>query len=262
MLRCTADRSGPLRRLAGCAALLALAMLAGPQALAGEFKLAVAANFTDAASELVEHFEQDTGHSVKTSFGSTGALYAQIDHGAPFDVFLAADRQRPERGEEESLAVAGSRFTYARGRLALWSRSSEAFDDGRAYLQQGAFEHLAIANPAVAPYGLAAEQVLEHLELWEKMQPKLIRGGNIGQTFQFVATGNAKAGFVALSQVRAWNKSRGSLWIVPEALHEPIIQQAVLLDHGENNKAARAFLDFLKSEPARRVITDYGYGLD
>src|SRR5699024_1576829 len=150
------------------------------------------------------------------------ALYAQIDHGAPFDVFLAADRQRPERAEQEGLAVAGSRFTYARGRLALWSRASGTFDHGSAYLDQQVFRHLAIANPAVAPYGLAAKQVLEHFELWERVQPKLIRGGSIGQTFQFVATGNAQAGFVALSQVRAWNGNDGSLWIVPEALHEPI----------------------------------------
>lgn len=259
MMRFTAV---PSRRLAGYAFFLALAMLASWSALAGDFKLAVAANFTDASKALVARHEQDSGHTVKTSFGSTGALYAQIDHGAPFDVFLAADRQRPQRAEKEGLAVAGSRFTYARGRLALWSRSSGTFDDGRAYLNQQTFDRLAIANPALAPYGLAARQVLEHLELWEIIEPKLVFGGNIGQTFQFVATGNVQAGFVALSQVRAWNKSDGSLWIVPEALHEPIIQQAVLLAHGENNAAARAFLDFLKTEPARRIIADYGYGLD
>lgn len=254
--------AGPSRRLAGCAVFFALAMLAGPKALADEFKLAVAANFADAASELVERFEQSSDHAAKTSFGSTGALYAQIEHGAPFDVFLAADRQRPERAENEGLAVPGSRFTYARGRLALWSRSNDTFDDGPAYLEQQAFRHLAIANPSLAPYGLAARQVLEHLELWERIQPKLIRGGSIGQTFQFVATGNVKAGFVALSQVRAWDKRDGALWTIPEALHEPIIQQAVLLGHGEHNEAARAFLDFLKTEPARRIIADYGYGLD
>ncbi|HSH26728.1 MAG TPA: molybdate ABC transporter substrate-binding protein, partial [Wenzhouxiangella sp.] len=147
----TANRSSASRRLAGCVVILALAMLASLPALAGEFKLAVAANFTDATNELVEHFEQASGHTVKTSFGSTGALYAQIDHGAPFDVFLAADRLRPERAEQEGLAVAGSRFTYARGRLALWSRSSDTFDDGPAYLEQQVFRHLAIANPSLAP---------------------------------------------------------------------------------------------------------------
>src|SRR5699024_4919200 len=187
-----------------CTDFLALAMLTGPQALAGGFKLAVAANFTAATGALLAPFEQSSCHTVKTSFRSTGTLNAQNDHGSPCDVVRGADRQRPQRAEQHGLAVAGSRFTYARGRLALWSRSGEAFDDGRAYLDRQAFKRLAIARPAVAPYGLAAKQVLEHLDLWAELEPRLVFGGNIGQTFQFVATGNVQAGFVALSQVRAW----------------------------------------------------------
>jgi molybdate transport system substrate-binding protein len=242
-----------------CAALMAAAVQ-GVQA--GELSVAVAANFTDATRDIVPLFEKATGHSVKVSFGSTGKLYAQIEHGAPFEVFLAADSKRPKRTESRGLAVPGSRFTYAMGKLALWSPQADAFSDAEAYLKRGSFRRAAIANPKTAPYGLAAKQVMEYLDVWNTLKPKLVRGDSIAQTFQFTATGNAEVGFVALSQVTAWNKSEGTMWAIPQAYYAPIEQQAVLLKRGSDNPAAKAFLDFLKSDEARAVITGYGYGVE
>jgi molybdate transport system substrate-binding protein len=224
--------------------------------------VAVAANFTDATRDIVPLFEKATGHQLKVSFGSTGKLYSQIEHGAPFEVFLAADSKRPKKAEKQGLAVSGSRFTYARGKLALWSPKSGLFDDAEAYLKRGEFRHAAIANPKTAPYGLAAQQVMEHLAVWSSLQSKLVRGDSIAQAFQFVATGNAAVGFVALSQVRGWKGSEGTAWEIPQAYYAPIEQQAVLLKKGEANPAARAFLDFLKGGGARNVITAYGYGVE
>ena len=229
---------------------------------AAELNVAVAANFTDATRDLIPLFEKATGHSVKPSFGSTGKLYAQIEHGAPFDVFLAADSKRPLKAEQADLAVEGTRFTYAKGKLVLWSARENAFDDAEAYLKAAKFKRAAIANPKTAPYGLAAKQVLEHLGLWQTLYPKLVRGDSIAQTFQFVATSNTEIGFVALSQVRAWKQSAGTLWNIPDDYYEPIAQQAVLLKKAEKNPAARAFLEFLKSDEARDVITGYGYGVE
>ena len=233
---------------------------------AGEVTLAVAANFTDATRDLVKRFERTTGHGAKVSYGSTGKLYAQITHGAPFELFLAADVARPERAEAEGLAVAGSRFTYARGRLALWSPRDDAFNDGEAYLKEGALSgdlgRLALANPKTAPYGAAAWEVMQWLGVSMALRPKLVRGDSIAQAFQFVASGNTDAGFVALSQVKAWRGESGSLWIVPEAYHTPIAQQAVLLERGRENPAAHAFLDFLRGPEAREVIRGYGYGIE
>jgi molybdate transport system substrate-binding protein len=228
---------------------------------AGEVSVAVAANFTDATRDIVPLFEKATGHKVKVSFGSTGKLYAQIEHGAPFEVFLAADTHRPEKAEHEGLAIKGSRFTYAMGKLALWSRKGGAFDNAEAFLKSGKFNRVAMANPKTAPYGLAAKQVMEHIGVWKQLQPKLVRGDSIAQTFQFTATGNAEIGFVALSQVTAWKKSKGTQWAIPQSYYAPIEQQAVLLKRGSDNEAARAFLDFLKSDEARAVITGYGYGV-
>ena len=229
---------------------------------AEEVKLAIAANFTDVARILAERFEQQTGHTTKISYGSTGKLYSQIEHGAPFEVFLAADRERPEKAENEGLAIAGSGFVYAQGKLVLWSLKSALFEQGEHYLNGGDFRHLAIANPKTAPYGMAAQQVMQHLGLLEQIRPKLVQGDSIAQTFQFVATGNADAGFVALTQIKAWQGKSGTLWEIPSGYYAPIDQAAVLLKKGRHNPAAHAFLDFLKSGEAKQLIQAYGYGVE
>lgn len=229
-------------------------------ARAGEVSVAVAANFTDATRIIVKKFEAATGHGAKVSFGSTGKLYAQIVNGAPFEVFLAADSDRPMRLENEGVAVKGSRFTYARGRLVLWSPDEERVDLRGEVLESGDFRKLALANPATAPYGLAARQVLENLDLWEGLRRKLVRGDNIAQTFQFVATRNAQLGFVARSQVLALPEAeRGSWWNIDPELYEPIRQQAVLLDRGRNDPVAQAFMEYLKSDEVREIIERLGY---
>ncbi len=242
--------------------LLLIGLSVGHNALAAQTTIAVAANFTDATRDIVSLFEKATGHTVKVSFGSTGKLFSQIEHGAPFEVFLAADEKRPVKAEDEGLAVVGSRFTYAQGKLALWSAEPGLFQDGEAYLKQGDFQRAAIANPKTAPYGLAAQQVMEHLNIWQQLKGKLVRGDSIAQTFQFTATHAAKVGFVALSQVKGWKGAPGSFWEIPQSYYVPISQQAVLLKKGENNPAARAFLVFLKSPEAQSIITGYGYGVE
>jgi molybdate transport system substrate-binding protein len=242
--------------------LTLLALLVPGMAHGAQVTVAAAANFTDATRDLVPLFEEATGHTARVSYGSTGKLYAQIANGAPFDVFLAADGARPERAEKEGLAVPGTRFTYARGRLVLFSTTPGLFQDGEAYLREGDFTRAAIANPKTAPYGLAAQQVLEHLGLWEEIQARVVRGNSISQAFQFVATGNAEVGFVALSQVQAWASGAGSQWIIPQAYYAPIDQQALLLQRGADNAAARAFLEFLRGPQAREVILGYGYALE
>jgi molybdate transport system substrate-binding protein len=242
-------------------ALLSLVPCQGP-ALAEEVLIAVAANFTDAARDLLPLFEKKTGHTAQASFGSTGKLFAQITHGAPFAVFLAADAARPARAEQEGWAVPGTRFTYARGQLVLWSAEKELYADGEAYLKGLKFTRLAIANPKTAPYGLAAQQLMENLGNWDQVKDRLVQGDSIAQTFQFVATGNAEVGLVALSQVRAWQGQPGTQWLVPQDLHAPIAQQAVLLNKGKENPAACAFMSFLSSPAARKIITGYGYGVE
>ncbi len=229
--------------------------------MADEISVAVAANFTDATRDIIPLFEKATGHKVKVSFGSTGKLYSQIENGAPFEVFLAADSKRPAKAEDEGLGVKGSRFTYAMGKLAMWSARANAFDNGEHYLKAGNFAHVAIANPKTAPYGQAAQQVMEKLDTWDKLQGKIVRGDSIAQTFQFVASGNAEVGFVALSQVNTWKGTAGSTWEIPQSYYAPIEQQAVLLKKGEGSEAAGAFLEFLKDSEARKVITGYGYGV-
>lgn len=241
-------------------ALAALMLGTVRPSAAADLHLAVAANYTGTMEVLAARFEAQTGHRLRVSYGSTGKLYAQIRHGAPFDVFLAADRRRPRLLEQQGLAVAGSRFTYARGRLALWSPGAVAVT-GPETLRRGGFVHLAIANPKTAPYGLAAEQVLQHLRLWQSLRPRLVRGENIAQTFHYVDSGAAELGFVALAQLRGPKApSGGSSWEVPEDLHAPIEQQAVLLRHGAANPAARAFLSFLKGAEAQKVNARFGYG--
>ncbi len=232
------------------------------QTVADEVKIAVAANFTDATREIAPLFEKATGHTTKISFGSTGKLYSQIEHGAPFEVFLAADTKRPIKAENAGLAVSGSRFVYAKGKLALWSAKPDLFEDGEAFLKTGAFDHLALANPKTAPYGLAAVEVMQHLGILAPLTAKLVKGDSISQTFQFVTTGNAEAGFVALAQIKGWQGETGTLWEIPADYYAPIDQAAVLLLKGQDNPAAKAYLEFLKSDAAREVIKRFGYGVE
>lgn len=237
--------------------VLILTLLTG-LASAADVRLAVAANFHSTAQALADTFEQSTGHTTRISYGSTGKLYAQIRQGAPFDVYMAADRERPERLEANGLAEPGSRFTYAEGRLALWSPNPDAFEDPQAFLASPDQRRLAIANPATAPYGLAAKQVLEHLGLWQQLKPGLVRGESIAQTFQFAATGNARGAFIAAAQLAGQNRG-GSLWMVPSSLHNPIAQQAVLLSRSRDNPAARAWMAFLKTPEVLETIRSHGY---
>ncbi|MGP3698497.1 molybdate ABC transporter substrate-binding protein [Rhodobacter sp. NSM] len=247
--------SSTTHRRAGLAALLVSMVLAAP-ARAEEILAAVAANFTDAANELGAAFETATGNTVTYSFGPTGQLYAQITQDAPFQVFLSADQARPEKAEAEGLAVPGSRFTYAVGKLVLWS-ADPARVDGAATLKDESLTHVAIADPQTAPYGAAAVEAMKALGVFESLEPKLVQGKSISQTHQFAATGNADAGFVALSQVMA--DDSGSRWLVPQDLYTPIRQDAVLLKKGETSEAARAFMDFLKGDEAAAIIGKYGY---
>lgn len=229
---------------------------------AAEVQVAVAANFTAPMQRIAADFEQATGHKTRLAFGATGKFYAQIKNGAPFEVLLAADDDTPAKLEKEGFAVAGSRFTYAIGQLALWSAKPGYIDARGAVLKQGGFGHLAIANPKLAPYGAAAVETLNKLGLLAALQPKFVQGENIAQTYQFVSTGNAELGFVAVSQVVENGKLKsGSAWIVPASLHSPIRQDAVLLTPGKDNPAAAALISFLKTDRARAVIQSYGYAL-
>ena len=242
------------------AAALALCLtVAAMPAKAGDTLVAVAANFAAAADEIAKAFTEATGHRVKYSFGATGQLYTQITQGAPFEVFLAADAARPELAEEEGYAVPGSRFTYAVGKLVLWSTDPAVIDAKGTVLKSGAFERLAIANPATAPYGAAAIEVLKALGVYDAVQPKIVQGSSIAQTHQFIATGNAELGFVALAQIVMDEK--GSRWIVPDDLYAPIVQDAVLLQKGEANEVADVFLRFLRGPEAVAIIQRYGYGI-
>lgn len=240
----------------------ALLSMAG-QATAEVAQIAVAANFTAPMKAIIQDFEQATGHEVKASYGSTGKLYAQIKNGAPFEALLAADQKRPSLLEEEGAAVPGSGFTYAIGTLVLWSADDQLVQDGPGLLKSGEFNKLSIANPKLAPYGEAAIETLEALGVKAAVEPKIVMGENIAQTYQFVDTGNADLGLVALSQVMVGGElSKGSGWIVPGDMHQPIRQDAVMLEKGQGNPAVGALLDYLKSEPARAIIHDYGYQTD
>ena len=238
---------------------LCLLCLAAPLA-ADTLRVAVASNFVPVARELARGFERMSGHRVVLAPGSTGKHAAQILHGAPFDVFLAADRARPRRLEQAGVALPGTRFTYARGRLALWSPRPDLAARGEAALRRLGNNRLAIANPRLAPYGRAARQALRRLGLWRALQPALVRGENIAQAFQFVNSGNADLGLVAWSQLKAPGvRGRGSHWLLPAALYDPIEQQAVQLRRGE---AAAAFLRYLRSPAARALIRQAGYEVD
>jgi len=229
---------------------------------AGEVTVAVAANFTAPMQKIAQAFEQDTGHKALLAFGSTGKFFAQIKNGAPFAVLLAADDETPERLEKEGLTVAGSRFTYATGRLALWSKTPNLVDDKGEVLRSNRFEKLAIADPKLAPYGAAAMEVIHKLGVQPKVTPKLVQGESIGQTYQFISTENAQLGFVALSQIFFDGRiARGSAWVVPQSMHTSLKQDAVLLSHGKDNTAAHALLKYLQADKAKTIIRQYGYAL-
>lgn len=239
--------------------LFAFVCSLAPAASAGEAHVAVAANFAPPLQALGDAFSRQTGHKLVVSTGSTGKFYAQIKNGAPFDVFLSADDAAPKRLEQDKLAAPGSRFTYALGRLVLWSAQDALVDAGGEVLKSNRFRKLAMANPKLAPYGGAAQEVMEKLGVWTAVQGRIVQGENIAQTFQFIASGNAELGFVALSQLDA--ARIGSRWIVPSALHAPIRQDAVLLARAEKNIAARAFLEYLRAAEARQRIRASGYEL-
>lgn len=229
---------------------------------AADVSVAAAANFTAPMQRIAAAFEQDTGHKAILAFGSTGKFYAQIKNGAPFQILLSADDETPARLESEGLGVAGTRFTYAIGQLALWSRQPGLVDDQGEVLRNGKFERIALADPKLAPYGAAAIEVLKGLGLMSFLAPKFVQGENIAQTYQFVATGNAELGFVALSQVFADGRlTRGSAWRVPASLHAPIRQDAVVLSTGKDNAAASALMAYLRTDKARAIIRSFGYEL-
>ncbi len=238
--------------------LVAWALARG--AWAGEVRVAVAANFSAPMRLIAQSFERETGHRVVLAFGSTGHFYAQVRSGAPFDVLLAADAVTPRRLEAEGLGAPGSRFTYATGRLVLWSRQPGLVDDQGEVLRSQRVTRLAIANPKLAPYGAAAVEAMRRLGVGAALQSRLVQADNIAQAYQYVATGNAPLGFVALSQVSVDGRwTEGSAWLVPQALHAPIRQDAILLRPGLGQPAALALLDYLKGPQARALIRTYGY---
>ena len=227
---------------------------------ADEVQIAVAANFTAPSKAIAESFEKDTGHQAQLSFGATGKFYAQIKNGAPFEVLLAADDTTPAKLVAEGAAVAGSNFTYATVRLVLWSARPGLVDDKGEVLKKGDFKHVSIANPKLAPYGAAAVEALTALKLLDTLQPRFVQGENIAQAHQFVASGNAELGFVALSQVMKDGKvAEGSAWVVPASLHQPIKQDAVIFGKGKGKPAAEAWLQYLKGDKAKAVIKSFGY---
>jgi molybdate transport system substrate-binding protein len=243
-------------RFSAAAAFAVLLFSASAQA--GEVNVAVAANFTEPAKEIAKAFEAAGGHKAVLSFGATGQLYTQITQDAPFGVFLSADDATPKKAEAEGFAVPKTRFTYAVGALVLWTKDAARPVNEEA-LRAGKFDKLALANPKTAPYGAAAVAALKKIGVYETLEPKFVQGANIVQTYQFVDTGNAELGFVALSQVK--NKGEGVYWTVPTGLYEPILQDAVLLKKGAENDAAKAFFDFLKSPQAVKVIESFGYAV-
>jgi molybdate transport system substrate-binding protein len=244
-------------------ALFASALLAAtPVVHAGEVSVAVAANFTAPMNRIAAAFAQDTGHKALLSFGSTGKFYAQIKNGAPFQVLLAADQDTPVKLEQENQTLAGSRFTYAIGRLVLWSKQPGFVDDAGEVLRKGSFEKIAIADPKLAPYGAATVEVMDKMGVRQALQSKIVQGENISMAYQWTSTGNVALGFVALSQVMVDGKiNEGSAWIIPPSLHAPIRQDAVALNNSKDNPAAAAFMAYLKSDKARSIIKSFGYAL-
>ncbi len=231
-------------------------------AQAAEVSVAVASNFTAPMQKIAAAFEQDTGNKAVLAFGSTGKFYAQIRNGAPFQIMLSADDETPARLEREGLGVSGTRFTYAIGRLVLWSRQPGMVDDRGEVLRSARFERIALADPRLSPYGAAAVEVLEGLGLMSALAPKFVQGENIAQTYQFVATGNAALGFVASSQVFSDGKlAQGSAWTVPASLHTPIRQDAVVLSAGKDKAAVSALMAYLRNDKSRAIIRSFGYDI-
>lgn len=247
-----------MKKIAPLAALLALAFAAR----ADEVQVAVAANFTAPMQQIAAQFEKDTGHKAVLAFGATGKFHAQIVNGAPFEILLAADDETPAKLAKDNQGVAASRFTYAIGKLVLWSADHRLIDGSGDILKKGGFKHLAIANPKTAPYGSAALDALYKLGLLAAVQPLFVQGENIAQTYQFISTGAAELGFVALSQVYKDGKlTSGSAWLVPANYYEPIRQDAIVLNKGKDKPAAVALMNYLKGDKAQAVIKTYGYEL-
>jgi molybdate transport system substrate-binding protein len=243
-------------------ALLLLVAAVSVPAFAAEVQVAVAANFTAPMKVIAAQFEQDTGHKVLASYGATGKFYAQIQNGAPFDILLAADDETPARLDKENATAPQSRFTYAIGKLVLWSPKEGVVDAKGDILKTGKFDHIAVANPKLAPYGLAAQETLQKLNLFTTLQPKFVTGENIGQTYQFVASAATPLGFVAMSQVYEDNQLKsGSAWVVSSTMYSPIRQDAVVLTRGAGKPAVTAFIRYLKGDKAKAVIRSYGYDL-
>ena len=246
------------------ALVLGLFLILNISAQAATVLVAVASNFNKPMTDIAAAFKKATGHDANLSFGSSGRFVAQIENDAPFEIFLSADEKNPRKLEKSGKGVAESRFTYAVGKLALWSASPGFVDDQGQILNKGGYKHLALADPKLAPYGLAAEETLKNLGLLDKLKSLFVLGDNISQTQQFISTGNAELGFLALSQVIGENGKikEGSGWLVPDTLHSPIRQDAILLKKGEPNPAAAALLEFLKSPEAALIIKKYGYDLN
>jgi len=243
---------------------IATMVLAGGPARADEALVAVAANFAGAVEAIRDAFAKDTGHTIAVTTGATGKLYAQIGEGAPFAILLSADAKTPAKLEQEGKAVSGTRFTYAVGKLSLWSADKDRIgDDAKAALTSAETLHVAIANPDLAPYGVAAREALTAMGLWETIQPKIVMGENIGQTFSMVDSGAAQVGFIATSAIEVpGSAAKGSRYDVPQSMFAPIRQDAILLKAGEANKAAIAFLDYLKGDKAKAIIASFGYGTE
>lgn len=250
----------PTHALRSLAGLIGLALATVQAVQADTVSVAVAANFAAPMQKIAKAFEADTGHKAELSFGATGKFYAQITNGAPFHILLSADATTPARLEKEGKAVANTRFTYAIGTLVLWSAQPGYVDAEGAVLKTGEFKHIALANPKLAPYGLAAMQTMDKLGVTTRLQPRFVQGENIAQTHQFVASGNAPLGFVALSQVMADGKvTSGSAWQVPADLHEPIRQDVALLMPGKDSAAAAGLLSYLRGDKAKAIIRSHGY---
>jgi len=248
----------PIRHLS----ILLLGVAAHAGVMAAEAQVAVAANFAEPMKSVVAILEKTTGHTIKVTLGATGNLYAQIKNGAPFDVLLSADTKTPELLEKEGFGQPGSRFTYATGKLVLWSADTAKVDDKGEALKSASLRKVAYANPKIAPYGAAAVQVMDKLGLTSSLTPKLVQGESIGQTFNFAQTGNADVGFVAMSQVLVGGKLKsGSMWVIPQSLYDPIQQDAVVLLRAANNEAAQALMKLLKSPNIKDLIRSYGYDI-
>lgn len=248
-----------IRRLSALFLAASMAMTAAATARAADIPVAVAANFTVPAKELATAFHAKTGYTVALSFGASGQFYAQITQGAPFEIFLSADEARPQKVEADGLAVPGSVFTYAIGRLVLWSADPHLVDANGMVLHEGGFTHIAIGDPKAAPFGAAAVQTMKALKVYDELAPKIVTGQSITQAYQFIASGNAELGFVSLSQVV--HDQKGSEWVVPQTLYSPILQDAVLLKTGAQDPGAKAFFVFLQSPAAVKIIKSYGYGI-